>query len=379
MVQAHQYMVDFELLQIIRLMCLAQKARSGKVGLGGTVGAGVGPYDKATKKAGASNKVQDVVVSNFEKPLTRYEVAKVLESRHANFKKGDLIWGFTRWEEYIIINAPEDLFKIKHTDVPLSYYTRILGMPGMTAYIRFYDICTPKKGEYVFVLAASGVVGQLVGQFAKLSGCYVVGSADTKEKNKFGFDEAFNYKEEQDLDEALKRFCFIHNFFCTNAAKSLKVSKVPAKEKIASTTSSSHSFADPEKFIEEILEKASAIVLSEVDILNNSHIKEENFKQHGDQLGNVVSNSMKTNLSLELKRLAVAWWNVEEDDKFLSLLHAMPTQSEEYPSGTRVTNLRNLFTREYMFAIHPNDEKHRETNMSSLLHAMRQIKSEPYE
>nr|GEY21530.1 2-alkenal reductase (NADP(+)-dependent)-like [Tanacetum cinerariifolium] len=59
--------------------------------------------------------------------------------------------------------------------------------------------------------AASGAVGQLVGQFAKLSGCYVVGSAGTKEKvdllkNKFGFDEAFNYKEEQDLDEALKRF-----------------------------------------------------------------------------------------------------------------------------------------------------------------------------
>ncbi|GKC80081.1 prolyl-tRNA synthetase associated domain-containing protein 1, partial [Tanacetum coccineum] len=90
------------------------------------------------------------------------------------------------------------------------------------------------------------------------------------------------------------------------AAKSSKVSKVPAKEKMASTASSSHSFADPENFIEEILEKASAIVLSE--------IKEENFKQHGDQLGTVVSNSMKTNLSLELKRLAyrrilIVWLN----------------------------------------------------------------------
>ncbi|GKA91789.1 26S proteasome regulatory subunit 6A [Tanacetum coccineum] len=75
-----------------------------------------------------------------------------------------------------------------------------------------------------------------------------------------------------------------------------------SKEKIASTTSSSHSFVDPEKFIEEILEKASAIVLSE--------IKEENFKQHGDQLGTVVSNSMKTNLSLELKRLAVSFCSI---------------------------------------------------------------------
>ncbi|KAJ9558680.1 hypothetical protein OSB04_013294 [Centaurea solstitialis] len=144
-------------------------------------------------------------------PITGYGVAKVLDSGPPNFKKGDLFWGFTGWEEYSIINAPESLFKIEHTDVPLSYYTGILGMPGMTAYVGFYEICAPKKGEYVFVSAASGAVGQLVGQFAKLSGCYVVGSAGTKEKvellkNKFGFDEAFNYKEEQDLDAALKRY-----------------------------------------------------------------------------------------------------------------------------------------------------------------------------
>ncbi|KAD5803569.1 hypothetical protein E3N88_14929 [Mikania micrantha] len=140
-----------------------------------------------------------------------YGVAKVLDSGHSNFKKGDLVWGFTGWEEYSIINEPETLFKIEHTDVPLSYYTGILGMPGMTAYVGFYEICAPKKGEYVFVSAASGAVGQLVGQFAKLSGCYVVGSAGTKEKvdllkNKFGYDEAFNYNEEQDLDAALKRY-----------------------------------------------------------------------------------------------------------------------------------------------------------------------------
>lgn len=52
----------------------------------------------------------------------------------------------------------------------------------MTAYAGFYEICSPKKGETVFVSAASGAVGQLVGQFAKLMGCYVVGSAGSKEK-----------------------------------------------------------------------------------------------------------------------------------------------------------------------------------------------------
>ena len=52
----------------------------------------------------------------------------------------------------------------------------------MTAYAGFYEICSPKEGETVYVSAASGAVGQLVGQFAKLSGCYVVGSAGSKEK-----------------------------------------------------------------------------------------------------------------------------------------------------------------------------------------------------
>ncbi|KAL6343274.1 hypothetical protein AAG906_022190 [Vitis piasezkii] len=109
------------------------------------------------------------------------------------------------------ITATESLFKIPDTDVPLSYYIGILGVPGLTAYVGFYELCTPKKGEYVYVSSASGAVGQLVGQFAKLLGCYVVGSAGTKEKvdllkNKFGFDEAFNYKEEQDLATCLKRY-----------------------------------------------------------------------------------------------------------------------------------------------------------------------------
>nr|TKR91753.1 hypothetical protein D5086_0000220230 [Populus alba] len=106
-------------------------------------------------------------------------------------------------------------------------------MPGMTTYCGFYELCSPKKGEYFFVSAASGAVGQLVGQFAKVLGCYVVGSAGSQEKvsqpimsmnrvkqltcpviavqqvdllnNKFGLDEAFNYKEEPDLVATLER------------------------------------------------------------------------------------------------------------------------------------------------------------------------------
>ncbi|KGN51156.1 hypothetical protein Csa_008557 [Cucumis sativus] len=141
-----------------------------------------------------------------------YGVGKVLESRDPNLKEGDFVWGITGWEEYSVIEDPHQLFRINHHhDVPLSYYTGILGMPGVTAYFGFYDVCCPKEGEYVFVSAASGAVGQLVGQFAKSLGCYVVGSAGSQQKidllkNKFGFDDAFNYKEESDLNATLKRY-----------------------------------------------------------------------------------------------------------------------------------------------------------------------------
>ncbi|CAL0302553.1 unnamed protein product [Lupinus luteus] len=162
------------------------------------------------------NKVEGPQVEGFnayilDSPLVGYGVAKVVESGDPNYKEGDVVWGITKWEEYSLVPSAHIVFKIDHTDVPLSYYTGILGMPGMTAYAGFFEIGSPKKGEKVFVSAASGAVGQLVGQFAKLTGCYVVGSAGSKEKvdllkNKLGFDEAFNYKDEPDLNAALKRY-----------------------------------------------------------------------------------------------------------------------------------------------------------------------------
>ncbi|KAF8391753.1 hypothetical protein HHK36_021987 [Tetracentron sinense] len=168
------------------------------------------PYmqSRMRKPDGASSLIDSFTPGSA---IIGYGVAKVLDSGHPDFKEGDLIWGMTGWEEYSLIPATETLFKIHYTDVPLSYYTGILGMPGVTAYVGFYEICSPKKGEYVFISAASGAVGQLVGQFAKLIGCYVVGSAGTNEKvdllkNKFGFDEAFYYKEENNFDAALKRY-----------------------------------------------------------------------------------------------------------------------------------------------------------------------------
>ncbi|KAL6905891.1 hypothetical protein ACP4OV_003492 [Aristida adscensionis] len=144
--------------------------------------------------------------------LTNSGVGKVVVSGHPDFKPGDLLWGMIGWEEYTLIPNPDKCYKINHHDFPPSYYTGVLGVPGLTAYFGFFDVCKPKKGENVFISAASGAVGQIVGQLAKLTGCYVVGSAGSDEKvtlltSKFGFDQAFNYKKEPDLNAALKR-CF---------------------------------------------------------------------------------------------------------------------------------------------------------------------------
>ena len=88
-------------------------------------------------------------------------------------------------------------------------FTGALGMPGLTAYSSLYDIGKPVKGETIFISAASGAVGQLVGQLAKHEGLTVIGSVGSDEKldyivKELKFDGGFNYKKEKPAD-ALKR------------------------------------------------------------------------------------------------------------------------------------------------------------------------------
>ncbi|GFP78684.1 2-alkenal reductase (NADP(+)-dependent) [Phtheirospermum japonicum] len=142
-----------------------------------------------------------------------YGVAKVMKSGNEELKEGDYVWGITGWEDYSWNFDPHKLLTKIHItdDVPLSYYAGILGMPGHGAYVGWNEICYPKQGEVVYVSSAAGGVGHLVGQFAKMLGCYVVGSASTNEKvdvlkTKLGFDDAFNYKQ-GDLRSNLNK-CF---------------------------------------------------------------------------------------------------------------------------------------------------------------------------
>ncbi|OAP16045.1 hypothetical protein AXX17_AT1G59200 [Arabidopsis thaliana] len=143
-----------------------------------------------------------------------FGLARVIDSDDTNYKPGDIVSGIIGWEEYSLLRSSDNL-QLRNIqlddDIPLSYHLGLLGMAGFTAYAGFNEICCPKKGDSVFVSAACGAVGQLVGQLAKLHGCYVVGSAGSKQKveilkNELGYDEAFNYKEEADLDTALKRY-----------------------------------------------------------------------------------------------------------------------------------------------------------------------------
>lgn len=81
-----------------------------------------------------------------------------------------------------ILDIAAAIFIIFGTKKCTNTFQYCKGMHGLTAFAGFFDICKPEKGEKVFVSSASGAVGQIVGQFAKLLGCYVVGSAGSKEK-----------------------------------------------------------------------------------------------------------------------------------------------------------------------------------------------------
>jgi NADPH:quinone reductase len=138
-------------------------------------------------------------------------VGKVLESKHPNFKPGDIVMGDLGWQTHSVRKG-QVLAKVDPSLAPISTAVGILGMPGMTAYFGLLDICDPKPGETLFVSGAAGAVGSLVGQIGKIKGCRVVGSAGSDEKvrllvEEFGFDAAFNYKTTKDYVAKLAELC----------------------------------------------------------------------------------------------------------------------------------------------------------------------------
>jgi len=138
-------------------------------------------------------------------------VGQVVESKASGFAPGDFVTGFWGWQEFAAVD-PKTLTKLDPKLAPVSTALGVLGMPGMTAYFGFLEICQPKPGETVLVSGAAGAVGSLVGQIAKIKGCRAVGIAGTDDKvtwmtKELGFDAAFNYKSTSDYSAKLKELC----------------------------------------------------------------------------------------------------------------------------------------------------------------------------
>jgi NADPH-dependent curcumin reductase CurA len=137
-------------------------------------------------------------------------IGRVVASNDSSLAPGETVVGMTGVQDYSIATA-KALTKVDPRLAPLPRYLGALGMPGLTAYFGLLDIGQPKEGETVVVSAASGAVGAVVGQIAKIKGCRVIGIAGGPVKCRYvcddlGFDAWIDYKNE-DVRAGLARHC----------------------------------------------------------------------------------------------------------------------------------------------------------------------------
>ena len=115
-------------------------------------------------------------------------VSRVEASRHPDFQAGQLVLGYSGWQDYALSDGT-GLNKLDDDPRLASRALGVLGMPGFTAYMGLLDIGQPRPGETVVVAAASGAVGSLVGQIAKIKGARAVGIAGGADKCRYVVDE----------------------------------------------------------------------------------------------------------------------------------------------------------------------------------------------
>lgn len=138
-------------------------------------------------------------------------VGVVEDSRHPEFRPGDIVEGMLGWRQYGVTDGV-GFRKVDPTLAPVSTALGLLGMPGLTAYFGVTKIAQAKQGEQLFVSGAAGAVGSVAGQIGKILGCRVAGSAGSDDKvrhvlDDLGFDAAFNYRNCPDLTEAIQGAC----------------------------------------------------------------------------------------------------------------------------------------------------------------------------
>jgi NADPH-dependent curcumin reductase CurA len=139
--------------------------------------------------------------------LQGHAIGEVTASGDPDFAVGDIVTHMLGWRE--AVTGPKVLFtKVDTHGIPLQAFLGVMGMPGMTAYCGFLEICAPKAGDVVFVSGAAGAVGSLVCQIAKIKGCTVIASCGSDEKGAWlksvGVDHVINYKTAPDLLKAVQ-------------------------------------------------------------------------------------------------------------------------------------------------------------------------------
>ena len=138
-------------------------------------------------------------------------VGKVVETKNDAFRVGEYVLSLNGWREFYVSDG-QGLMKIDPAVAPIQSYLGVMGITGFTAWVGLLDYGQPKENQTVFVSAASGAVGSMVCQIAKLKGCKVVGSAGADKKvdwlvNEAGIDAAFNYKTVPDIVDEVGRLC----------------------------------------------------------------------------------------------------------------------------------------------------------------------------
>lgn len=136
-------------------------------------------------------------------------VGRVEVSRNDDFPDGSYVLANYGWRDRWISDG-EGVTRINPELAEVKDYLSVLGLTGMTAYVGLLEVGVLEDGENVFISAASGAVGSVACQIAKLKGCHVVGSAGSPEKIKWlkdtvGIDEAFNYNEVDNISETLAK------------------------------------------------------------------------------------------------------------------------------------------------------------------------------
>ena len=142
--------------------------------------------------------------------MRSYSVGTIDASNNPDFKVGESVQGLLGVQQYAI-SSGKGVGKVDLTKAPMERWVGGLGMPGWTAYFGLLEVGKPKPGDTVVVSAASGAVGSVVGQIAKIKGCRVVGIAGGADKCRYltetlGFDAAVDYKG-GNLAKELKAAC----------------------------------------------------------------------------------------------------------------------------------------------------------------------------